>query len=97
VALEVDASGADFELDCAHGRMEAPLGLDAMGRFAVEGYFVAEGPPVTEGSFERLPAAFSGSTDGQRLDFSLTLLDSGLSIGSFTVHLGEPARLVKCL
>ena len=96
-ALEVDASGAHFELDCAHGRMESALRLDEEGRFEVEGFYVSEAPPIREGSFERRPAAFSGSTDGRRLDFTLTLLDSGTASGSFSVFFGEFPRLVKCL
>jgi hypothetical protein len=97
VALEVDAAGAGYELDCAHGRMESPLRLDEAGHFEVEGFLVPEGGPTREGPEPSRPAAFSGSGDGRRLSFSLTLLDSGDRAGPFTVILGEAPRLFKCL
>lgn len=95
-ALHVDALGADFELDCAHGRMESPLRLDAEGRFEVEGFYVREGGPTREMP-PQLPAAFVGSIDGVRLTFSITLRDTDQTIGPFTVVRAQPARLVKCL
>ena len=95
-ALQVDASGADYELDCAHGRMESPLRLIAEGRFDVVGFYVPEGGPTRE-SPPQLPARFAGSSDGARLTFSITLRDTGQTIGPFTVVRAQPPRLVKCL
>jgi len=95
VLLRVDAAGADFELDCAHGRMESPLRLDVDGRFAVAGVYVAEGGPTREDP-DRLPARFSGSTDGRQLSFTVTLSDSGVTLGPLTVVRGRAPRLFKC-
>ena len=50
IALEVTASGARIELDCAHGTIEAPLALDAEGGFDLPGTLVRERPgPVRDG------------------------------------------------
>lgn len=96
VALRVDATGADFELDCAHGRIESPLRLDADGRFEAAGFYVAEGGPTPEDPV-REAAAFAGRTDGRRLSFSIRLEDRGETLGPFEVYRGRAPRLFKCL
>ncbi len=44
IALTVDAGGGRFELDCAHGTIDAALSLDGDGSFDVPGTFVQERP-----------------------------------------------------
>ena len=59
VSLDVTASGAYAEFDCAHGTLDTPLTLDASGQFAMAGTYVVEGgmttqdPPPATSSFER--------------------------------------------
>jgi len=96
-SLQVDAQGADVELDCAHGRIEAPLRLDGEGHFLVEGFLVSEGGPVGQEAPDRRPASYDGVLDGQRLTFSVDLLEPVATAGPFVVRFGDAPRLLKCL
>src|SRR5689334_19032176 len=72
VSLTVTAAGADLEFDCAHGRVEESLRLDARGQFSLRGVYVREhGGPVREGEPEdRRPALYLGQLEGSRLGLS---------------------------
>lgn len=96
-ALEVDAQGADVELDCAHGRIEEPLRLDDEGRFRAAGFLAFEGGPVTQEGFDRRSATYDGSLDGQRLELRVATAGSEETIGPLLVVFGEAPRLLKCL
>jgi hypothetical protein len=98
VAVNVTPQVADFEFDCAHGRIPAPMLLDPQNRFAIDGVYVQEhGGPIGPGPEDSHPARYAGSTDGVTMTFTVTLTDSGAIIGSYVVALGGPPRIVKCL
>jgi len=99
VALDVAESGARIEYDCAHGTLDAPLDLDRDGRFEVDGTHVRErGGPQREGE---QPAAYkarySGRVEGRSMTLTVTLPESGESVGTFTLTFGTAGRLTKCL
>jgi len=96
VRLTVDDAGGKVEFDCAHGSLDAPLKLDAGGRFDVPGRLAFEGGPARKDEAEGArPARYRGETDGQRLSLEVTL-EGGESAGSFSLTRNGPARLVKC-
>ena len=99
IALEVTESGARLEFDCAHGRIDEPMRLDANGQFGIRGLFFRErGGPVREGEESKgEPARYSGRVDGETMVLTVRLADRDVDIGTFTLVHGKPARLRKCL
>jgi hypothetical protein len=99
VALQVSAQGGVLEYDCAHGSIEAPVMPDGQGRFEVGGMYVLEhGGPVREGELpDSHPALYSGWTNGARMVIEVTFLDSGETVGPYTMQLNGAPRLFKCL
>ncbi len=99
ISLSVHDGGASLEFDCAHGTIEQAMLLDAGGRFDVGGTFVREhGGPVRDGEpTDSHPARYAGSTDGRTLALTVVLMDDNRTIGAFTLVLGQPPRLLKCL
>ena len=110
VRLDVEAGGARVEFDCAHGRLEGPVVLDAEQRFDVRGTFTRErgGPTlVPEGTAdgqvppdagaETFPARYTGRVAGKSMTLTVTALDSGETLGTFSLGHGRPPVLTKCL
>jgi hypothetical protein len=96
-ALEVTATGALAEFDCAHAVIDEPLRLQD-DRFSVAGAYVPErGGPQREEPEIHHPARFAGILEGDRLTFSVQLTDQGLDVGTFSVVRGAQARVLKCL
>src|SRR5215468_6585298 len=96
VRLTVDEAGGSIEFDCAHGRLEEALVLDASGRFDVKGGLVGEGGPVQKDeAVNARRARCRGETDGQHMSLEVTL-ESGESGGTFSLARGGRAKLVKC-
>jgi hypothetical protein len=98
-----------IEFDCAHGRIEGPLALDAAGRFDVGGTYVRErGGPARVGadepdsaaphgeSEETLRARYTGVVEGRSMTLTVRLVESGAEVGTFSLRLGEPPTLTKC-
>lgn len=94
--LEVTADGAEFEFDCAHGRLTGPLML-SNGRFAATGSYMRERGRVrvdeSEGG-ERV--YFKGQVEGSRMSVSFSFAEDGSEAETFTLTHGGEARLFKC-
>lgn len=90
---------ATVEYDCAHGAITAPLAPGAAGSFSAGGTHVPEhGGPVQEGEVLPVhPARYDGVVRGDRLRYTVTLLDSGSVLGPFDLRRGEPGQLFRCL
>jgi hypothetical protein len=98
VAVSVSASGADLEFDCAQGHIVGVIALDERGRFDVEGlYTPLRGGPAINPPPDPHAARYRGSTDGRGLTFTVTVADAGFTAGPFTVTLGVPPRVFRCL
>jgi hypothetical protein len=98
-ALDVTASGGRIEYDCAHGTLDEPLVLDARGRFDVTGSHTLEhgGPVRDDEQLISRPARYTGRVNDARMTLTVTLTDTGETIGSFTLIQGETGRVLKCL
>ncbi len=99
IALDVAASGARIEFDCAHGTIDAPLALDSEGRFDAPGTFVRERPgPVRmdEPEEKGIPVRYVGRFDGETLELRVVLPDAPRPPGPLTARLGQTPRLRKC-
>lgn len=97
VAVSVSTSGADLEFDCAHGHIGGAIAVDEMGRFDVEGLYASLGGPAITPPADPHAARYRGSTDGRALTFTVIVPDAGFTAGPFTVTLGTPARVFRCL
>ena len=103
IALTVEESGAKVELDCAHGRIDGRLVLDAEGRFELPGTVARERPgPVRmgpDGKAEEekgVPATYSGKLDGDVLRLTIRS-EKGSDSRPLEARLGQAPRLHKCL
>jgi hypothetical protein len=98
ISVEVSASGAKIELDCAHGTIDAPLALDEDGRFDLPGTLVPERPgPVRMGEEEKPePARYSGRLDGDTLTLQILRPNAPRQMSPLQVIHGRNARLRKC-
>lgn len=96
VRLEVTAEGAEFEFDCAHGRLKGPLLLQN-GRFAATGTYVRERGPVRLDEAEQGQRVFfKGEVEGSRMTLTLSFSEDGSEAETFTLTHGAEARLFKC-
>ncbi|HET6671339.1 MAG TPA: hypothetical protein VFH15_14020 [Pyrinomonadaceae bacterium] len=96
VRLEVLADGADFEFDCAHGRLQGPLLLQN-GRFSATGTYVREGGPVRLDEGEQGQRVFfKGEVEGSRMILSFSFSEDGSEAETFTLTHGREPRLFKC-
>ena len=96
VRLEVSGNGAEFEFDCAHGRMTGPLTLQN-GRFVTTGTFVRErGPVRMEDSEQGQRVYFKGEVQGSRMTLIFSLTEDFNEAETFTLTHGVEARLFKC-
>jgi hypothetical protein len=94
VSLVVRATGAEVDLDCAHGEITVPLRLGPDGRFSLPGYYVRDVGPTFDPE-NREPATYFGSSDGRRLTLSFAL-ENGDSDGPFTAFPGGPLLVQQC-
>ena len=96
VRLEVSRSGAEFEFDCAHGRLSGPLTLQN-GRFAAAGTYVREsGPTRQDESGQGQRVFFKGEVEGSRMKLIFSLTEDFKEAETFTLTHGTDARLFKC-
>ncbi len=96
VRMDVSGSGAEFEFDCAHGRMTGPLTLQN-GRFATTGTFVRERGPVRLDDAEQGQRVyFKGEVQGSRMTLIFSLSEDFSEAETFTLRHGAEAKLFKC-
>jgi hypothetical protein len=107
--LDVTASGATVEFDCANGAIDAPFYLNADGRFDARGTLTEEsaGPAhdisaVNEDEPAPTPggsggaARYTGQVAGQTMTLTVTLAANGRTLGPFNLTHGATPRLFKC-
>jgi hypothetical protein len=99
VAMEVTATGATLEFDCAHARIDEPLALDRTGRFTVRGTYSAErGGPVRETEDDRSrPARFAGRVTGTSMSLTISAAAGDEPLGTFNLEHGKNGVVRKCL
>lgn len=96
VRVDVSGSGAEFEFDCAHGRMTGPLTLQK-GRFATTGTFVHERGRVRLDDDEQGQRVyFKGEVQGSRMTLTFSPAEDFSEAETFTLTHGAEAKLFKC-
>jgi hypothetical protein len=99
ILLTVALSESTVEYDCAHGTIQGTIAPDGEGNFELSGVHVREhGGPIREDEVpDEHPARYEGWTNGSRMRLTVTLTDTGQSIGPYELRLGGQAQLFKCL
>jgi len=99
VGMVVTSSGASLEYDCASGTIDAPIEIQDGGRFLAAGTHTFEhGGPVREGeSPDTHPAEYRGRVSRGTMNLTVTLTDTTLTIGQFTLVRGGTPIVFKCL
>jgi hypothetical protein len=98
ISLNVSASGADLDFDCASGKISVPIELDRSGGFDVPGVFqpAHAGPVLRDEKSAAANARYSGKVDGDNLDLTITRADTKEKIGSFSLSHGARGQVRKC-
>jgi hypothetical protein len=98
VAMEVTATGANLEFDCATSTIDEPIILNAEGKFEVKGKFSAQhGGPIRRDEETNSPAAhYVGHVAGNEMTLTITIADKKEPIGAFNLTKGSEGRLMKC-
>ena len=99
IGLEVTDKGAQADFDCAHGSIDEPMTLASDGRFDARGSYTRETPgPLREGQGgQAVPARYSGLVQGSTMTITISLTESGETVGAFTLTRGKTPKITKCL
>jgi hypothetical protein len=99
IRLLVSDTSATIEFDCAHGSLNLPLVVDRSGYFDLAGIFVQEhgGPIRIDEDLLQEPARYTGTTDGRTMTMSVMRTTALQLVGTFSLAIGSPGRVVKCL
>ena len=96
--LEITATSASIEFDCAHGTLTVPLTL-TRGAFDVSGDYVQEhgGPIRSDETVNRQPARYTGTVSGNTMTLLVRLTATGEDRGMYSLMRGTTGRVFKCL
>ena len=96
--LDVTATSASIEFDCAHGTLPVPLTLNG-GTFNVMGDYVQEhgGPIRSDETVDRQPARYTGTVRGNTMTLLVRLTATAQDLGTYTLTRGSSGRVFKCL
>ena len=99
IALDVAATSAHLEFDCAHADIATAFTLDGNNAFDLTGTYVREhGGPIRPGTPpDSHPASFTGTVSRDRMTLTVRLTDSGDAMGTFALVHGSPGEVFKCL
>jgi len=99
IRMEVSASGADIEFDCARGSISQPLELDDKGRFKVQGIYRAETPAAAavDGGLTAsgVKATYTGTLSGTSLRLEV-FIEGQDTPRTFDLVQGDQGHLAKC-
>ncbi len=96
--LEITATSASIEFDCAHGTLPVPLTLNR-GTFDVAGDYIQEhgGPIRSDETVDRQPARYTGTVSGNTMTLLVRLTATGEDRGTYSLMRGSTGRVFKCL
>ena len=100
VRMDVTASGAELEFDCATGTITEPL-PQAEGTFSLKGTFTPErGGPTRDGETSRLNANYSGEIKDDTMSLRIVLAgadkEKDREAATYVLVKGRGGKLMKC-
>jgi hypothetical protein len=95
IGLFVDQTSVTFLFDCAGGRVDHPITLDANGSFDVVGTYTGAGN-IVNADHSPHPARYVGHATRTRIDVTRTILDGTDAGVSFSAIRGAPPMIVAC-
>ena len=98
VQMQMNATGATLEFDCAHGAVLQPVKPDSNGQFSAAGTYTPErgGPIMKDNPPRDLPAVYKGSISGDTMQLQVVFEDKTQQPPAFTLMRGNPGRVRKC-
>lgn len=97
IRIDVGASSATIDYDCANGTINGPLTIDRNGHFTWRGSHNREhGGPIRIDENNERPAIYSGSIKGDTMTLTVKLADTNDVVDSFTLKRGGAGRVFKC-
>ena len=93
-ALIADDTSAHIHIGCTYGNIHQRLALDANGRFTFPGEHNITAHPVDRGIMH--PAQFSGRVTGGRMELTVTLTDTTVTLGPVLLTYGKEPRMGPC-
>lgn len=98
IGLVVEGGLGRLSYDCARGTIDQPIVPGPDGNFSVSGTHVpGQGGPVRVGQiFITQRAEYRGHVEDQTMQLR-TILEDGTVLGPFTLTLGQPPNLNRCL
>jgi len=99
IRINVGASSAVIEYDCAQGTIAGPLLLDSKGRFILHGTHSREhgGPIRSDETANKGAAVYTGSIKGGRMTLTVKMADTKETVGTFSLTHGHEGRVFKCM
>jgi hypothetical protein len=93
----VSSSGALLEYDCANGKIDQPIVLDARGGFDVQGSYASEhGGPRRDDDAVVTRAQYVGRVSGDTMRLTVRVEHRKKPVGVFTLTRGDDPLLAKC-
>jgi len=97
IRAEVNERGVEIEFDCARGSIARKIGLDASGRFDLDGSFATEhAGPVRDDQSNSRTVRYRGVVRDDEMEVTVFDPQTKETIGSFNLKLGSEGRLMKC-
>ena len=98
VDLEVGASSATIEFDCAHGTFDEGLRIDKTGAFVVKGSFTPErsGPSRDDNGPRALKATYSGTIAKDAMTLRVVVDGQDPKGTTYQLTRGQRGNLRKC-
>ena len=97
-AVLTEESGT-LTFDCAVAAIDGGIIPESSGHFEVAGTYTPEhGGPVREGEvLPKLPALFTGEVGKNQFTLTVTLTNTGETVGRFTLRSDSDGRVLRCL
>ncbi len=99
LSMQVEPTGATLEYDCATGTITEALVPDGAGHFDVRGVHTpGHGGPVREGEIgPHYAARYVGLVRGDEMTLVVSLVDTSVVVGTFTLERGRAGSVFRCL
>lgn len=99
IEMVADQSGATIDYDCGVGAINGRLRPDARGDLVARGThtFDSGGPYRVDEVPDTHPARYVAHVHDDTMTLTVTLTDTGLELGPFTLRRGERGDMYYCL